>query len=80
MSTKEEQTATFLLDLTRLLTWLPYYCNIYLIETKGHQSGRRRRGRGGVMMKGRWKVEGEGGVGKWRGKGEEEGGVGKSYK
>ena len=31
------------------------------------------------MMKGRWKVEGEGGVGKWRGKGEEEVGVGKSY-
>ena len=35
-STKEEQTATVLLDLTRL----HYYYNIYLIETKGQQSGR----------------------------------------
>ena len=36
-STKEEQTATLLLDLTRLSVWLHYYYNIYLIETKGKQ-------------------------------------------
>ena len=33
--TKEEQTATALLDLTRLSVWLHYYYNIYLIKTKG---------------------------------------------
>ena len=31
-STKEDQTATVLLDLTRLSVWLNYYYNIYLIE------------------------------------------------
>ena len=36
---EKEQTATLLLDLTRLFVWLHYY-NIYLIETKGQQSGR----------------------------------------
>ena len=40
MNTKEEQTATVLLDLTRLSMWLHYYYNIYLIEIKGQQSGR----------------------------------------
>ena len=35
-STKEEQTSTVLLNLTRL----HYYYNIYLIETLGQQSGR----------------------------------------
>ena len=38
-STKEKQTATVLLNLTRLFVWLHYY-HIYLIETKGQQSGR----------------------------------------
>ena len=39
-NTKEEQTATVLLDLTKMSVWLHYYYNIYLTETKGHQSGR----------------------------------------
>ena len=38
--TKKELTATVLLDLTRLCVWQHYYYNIYLIETKGQQSGR----------------------------------------
>ena len=33
-STKEEQTATVLLDLTRLSVWLHYYYNIYMIDKK----------------------------------------------
>ena len=39
-NTKEEQTSAVLLDLTKLSEWLHYYYNIYLIDTKGQQSGR----------------------------------------
>ena len=37
---KEEQTATTLLDITRLSMWLHCYYDIYLIEKKGQQSVR----------------------------------------
>ena len=42
-STKKEQTATVLLDLTRLSVWLHYYYNIYLIEIKEQQSKKKRK-------------------------------------
>ena len=34
MSTKEEQTVSVLLNLTRLSVWLHYYHNIYLIDKR----------------------------------------------
>ena len=38
-STKEEQTATVLLDLTRLSVWLQYYYDIYLIDGRRGERG-----------------------------------------
>ena len=37
---QKKKTATVLLNLTKLSVWLHFYCNIYLIETRGQQSGR----------------------------------------